>query len=175
MKSRTLISDQLLTWSETNGRNILRSAAQTSATAIVAIAVIAVTAVAWLAHRAFQTMRQTELQMCGWSRPRPQALPVGESSRAASPDGLRAASERRRNHDGPGELPPGSRDSRRNFRDQSRAAAPPRGFVRIGDERIEFIAHRPHRYPVCRRAHCEHDRELAHDRASFFSHSGARP
>lgn len=175
MKFRLLLSDQLLTWSEIYGRYFLRSVAQASKTAFAAIAVIAIAAIAWFAHRTVQAVRQTELQMRRGPRPRPQALPVGEPPRTAPSDGLRAARKRRRSHDRPGEFPSGPRDTRGNLRDQSRAVAPPRGAVTIRDERNEFIAHRPHRYPICRRAHCEHDRELAYDRTSFFSHPGARP
>src|SRR5450755_1436190 len=90
MSTLHLLSDHVYDWSARSLKQNIVGVAQ--APTIVAAEASAVgCGAARLADRALQALRQTELQMCRGSRSRPEVLPVGELSRRATADGLRAA------------------------------------------------------------------------------------
>lgn len=160
MNTRSLISDQLNTWSEIYAKYCIIHFAQ-AARAVAASYAGFGHAAARLAHRTLQALWQTWLQVCRWPRPWPQALPVGEFPRLPATNGLRATSRSGRRRRATGKLPAGPRDSRGGLRDQPRTAAPPRSALRRSSEPAAAIAHPPHRCAIWRHAHCQYARSVA--------------
>jgi hypothetical protein len=81
-----------------------------------------VCAAARLAHRALQTLRQTRMQMCSGTRPRPQVLPLHQPARSNAGNGLHPTGGSRHGRSIPRELSFCPRDSRPDLQHQSRTA-----------------------------------------------------
>jgi hypothetical protein len=173
MSTLHLLSDHVYDWSARSLKQNIVGVAQ--APTIVAAEASAVgCGAARLADRALQALRQTELQMCRGSRSRPEVLPVGELSRRATADGLRAAGKSGGHPRARRQLPRGTHDARRGLRDQPRAVTAPRGALRVGGERNVTAAH-----PTDRRfRRCavprQHGRGMACRRAALNHHRGNR-
>ena len=171
MKHLHLLSDHVYDWSDTTIEQILICVAQAQAIVAAQIAALGCGA-ARLIDRALQALRQAGLQVRRGPRPRTQVLPVGEFSRGAAADGLRAAGKSRGDSRARRQLPRSPHDARRGLRDQPRAVAAPRGAVRAGGERNVAAAH-----PIDRRfrrcaAPRQHGRGMAHRRAALSQHRG---
>jgi hypothetical protein len=129
MYLRALESDQFETWSDKNPEPAHRSFAETPPGSPAPTA-SAPSHPPRFSHRALQTMRQASMQMRRRPWPWPQVLLVGQLSRLAAADGLRAAGVVRANGRAPSQLPSSPRDPGGDLRDQPRTAAPPRGALR---------------------------------------------
>lgn len=153
-------SDQLYKWSDKYRERACRCLEKTSPSAFAPVAPAQVNP-ARLADRALQALRQARVQMRRGPRPWPQVLPFGEPPGLAATNGLCAAGGARSSCGVRRQLPPGSRDLRRDFRDQPRTPAPPRGALSSQHERSCFRPACIHRCWVERRAPRQHDRSLA--------------
>jgi len=171
MKHLHLLSDHVYDWSDRSIREILVCVAQ--APAIVAAQTSTLgCGVARLTDRALQALWQAGLQMCRGSGSRPEVLPVGELSGRAAANGLRATGESGSHSRARRQLPGGAHDARRGLRDQPRAAAAPRGALRLGGERNVATAHpTDRRFRRCA-APRQHGRDLARRRAALNHHRG---
>jgi hypothetical protein len=171
MKQLLISSDHVYDWSDRSIRKILVCVAQ-APTGVAAQTPTIGCSVAWLADRALQALRQARLQMCRGSRSRPEVLPVGELSRRAAADGLRATGKSGSHSRARRQLPRGAHDARRGLRDQPRAATAPRGALRVGGERNVATAHhtdrRFRRCPAPR----QHGRGMAPRRAALNDYRG---
>jgi hypothetical protein len=166
-----LISGHVYDWSVKFFRKIILGT--TKAPAIAAAKAPAFgCGVARLADRALQALRQARLQVRRRSRSRPEVLPVGELSRRATADGLRAARRSGRDPHAGGELPSGAYGARGSLRDQPRTVAAPRGAVRARGERSAPIAHAIDRHRRRRAAPCQHARGVARGRATLSRSRG---
>ena len=134
-------SDQLYTWSDEYTHRTRCCASQTPRRPRASAAAPSIDP-ARLSDRAIQAMWQAGMQMRRRSRAWTQVLSVGELSRPAPADGLRASGGLRASFGVPCQLSADARDSGRDLRDQPRVAAPPRGALT-----------RPHE-PVSRRSAC---------------------
>jgi len=121
-----ILSDQLCTWSDEYTYGTCCCTSQTPRRPCASAAAPSIDS-AWLSNRAIQAMRQAGMQMCRWSRAWAQVLSVGELSRPAPADGLRAPGGLRASFGVSCQLSAYARDSGRDLRDQPRVAAPPRG------------------------------------------------
>jgi len=117
-----------------------------------------------LADRALQALWQAGVQMCRWSRSRPEVLPVGEFSWSA--DGLRAAGKSGSDPRARRQLPRSTRGARGGLRDQPRAVTAPRGALRAGGERNVATAAHPRRFRRCAAAR-QHGRGMTRRRAGI--------
>lgn len=128
----------------------------------------------WLSDRALQKMRQAGMQMRRRPRPRSQVLFVGQLSRLAAADGLRAVGVVRANDRVPRQLPSSPRDPGGDLRDQPRTAAQTRGalkaryapsdFAHAGTGRCGTGWHTPRQYA----------RRVARRRSQGFAYRGGR-
>jgi hypothetical protein len=134
MKYAQLLSDHVYDWSDRSFRKILGRVAQAAAIVAAKTSTVGCGA-AGLADRALQALWQAGLQMCGGPRPWPEVLPVGEFSRRAAADGLRAPRRRGGDPHAGRQFPRDTRGARGGLRDQSRAVTAPRGALRTGGER----------------------------------------
>jgi len=166
-------SDQVIMWSDWDAQEILCCAQATPQTAAAEAATTGVR-VARLAHRALQTLRQARVQMRRWPRTRSQVLSVGELPGQSSANGLRPSGRSRRDQRTRCQLSSGARDLGADLRDQPRTAAASRGALRHGGERGSNHAHHSHRFPVWRRAACQHARGLVRRRARVAADRGGR-
>jgi len=78
----------------------------------------------WLAHRTLQTLRQTRMQMCSGSRPRPQVLSLHQPAGSNASYGLCPAGGAQHRRSVHRELSLGPRNPRSNLLHQSRIASP---------------------------------------------------
>ena len=139
-----IYSDQLYMWSVINGRtNHFRT--QAPPQAIAAQTSPARLCASGLPDRALQALRQSELQMRRWSRPRSQVLPLGKLPGALSADGLRPSGRPRAGQRTVGQPRPGARHLGGDLRDQSRTASQARATLRCTGEPDTLVAHRCHR------------------------------
>jgi len=122
-------SDQLYTWSDKSTESTRRRFAETPPRSPAPTA-SASSDPPRFSHRALQTMRQAGMQMRRQPGSRPQVLFVGQLSRLAAANGLRAAGGVRANSRVPGQLPSSPRDPRGDLRDQPRTAPPTRGALK---------------------------------------------
>ena len=114
-----------------------------------------------LAHRALQTLRQSQLSLCTGPRSWPQVLPLRELPAAAAANGLRASGALRAGQQLTGGLSARERDPGRDLRDQPGALASSRDTLSERGER-DPSAHHPHRFPPgTRSAHIHRDAGLA--------------
>src|SRR6266849_4494131 len=90
MNTLYLLSDQSLTWSVRLGKQVQCCFARAPREAARAAPTLARDS-ARLAHRALQTLRQSQLSLCEGSWSWPQVLPLRELPPAAAANGLRAA------------------------------------------------------------------------------------
>src|ERR1017187_7553824 len=128
MNNLHLLSDHVYDWSARSIKQSIVGVAQAAAGVAAQTSAVGCGA-ARLADRALQTLRQAGLQMCRRSRPRPEVLPVGELSRRATADGLRAAGKSGRHPGASRQLLPGTHGPRGGLRDQPRAFTAPRGAL----------------------------------------------
>lgn len=154
------LSVQSYTCSETDGEQTLFLSAQTPSAVAPDIAAHGAP-LARLAHRALPALRQAGLQVRPRRGSRSQVLPLGELPGPATADRLRAPRRLRASEPVPVELPAASQRPRRDLRDQSRAAAPPRGALRHAGGRIESSTRPRNRYRGCRCGADQHGPELA--------------
>src|SRR5260221_13365615 len=140
MKHLLSFSDYVYDWSARSLRQIIVGIAQAQA-GVASEASAVGSGAARLADRALQTLRQAGMQVRRGSRPRPKVLPVGELSRRATADGLRAPGKSGGHPRARCQLPRGTRGSRGGLRDQPRAVTAPRGALRTGGERNVAAAH----------------------------------
>ena len=121
-------SDQLYTWSDEYTRETRCCTSQTPQRPCASAAAPAID-FAWLSDRTIQAMRQAGMQMRRRSRAWTQVLSVGELSRPAPANGLRAPRGLWASFGVSCQLSAGARDSARDLRNQPRVAAPPRGAL----------------------------------------------
>jgi hypothetical protein len=171
MSTVHLLSDHVYDWSDSSIKQIIVGVEK--AQAIVAAQTAAAGCGATrLVDRALQALRQAGMQMCRRSRPWAQVLPVGELSRRATADGLRATGKCGGHARASHQLPAGAHDPRRGLLDQSRAATAPRGALKSGGERHVTAAHRTdRRFRRCT-APRQHARGMARRRAALNQHRG---
>ncbi len=166
MNNLHLLSDHVYDWSDNSIRKV--SICVAKAQAIVAAQTSTIgCGTARLVDRALQALRQAGLQMCRRSRPRPEVLPVGELSRRATADGLRAPGKCGSHSRARRQLPRGAHDARGGLRDQPRAVTAPRGALRAGGERNLAAAHPTDRRFRRRAAPRQHGRGMARRRAAL--------
>jgi len=171
MNDMDLLSGHVYDWSARSFGKIIVSVTKAPAIA-VAKAPASGCGVARLADRALQALRQPWLQMCRRTRPRPEVLPVGELSRRATADGLRAPGKSGGHSRARRQLPRGAHDARGGLRDQPRAVTAPRGALRAGGERNVAAAHpTDRRFRRCATPR-QHGRGMACRRAARYHHRG---
>jgi len=129
MCSLEILSDQLYTWSDEHRKRTCCQPEKAPASACAPVAA-AQGSTARLAHRAFQTLWQTRVQVRRRSRPWPQVLSFGEPLGLAATDGLCAAGMSRPDRRIGRQLSPSPRDLGSDLRDQPRTPAPPRGALK---------------------------------------------
>ena len=170
------LSDQLYIWSDTHAPQLAQTdfccLAPTPSPAI-APAATARPRAPWFSHRALQALREAGMQVRPRPRSWPEVLPLGQSLRATTANGL----------DPPGLLPPDHRvcnqlpsppsDGGRDLRDQSRAVVPSRGTLRNLHESRTCL-NLGFRRQTWQPAACEHALRLARRRISWPSNSGGR-
>jgi hypothetical protein len=171
MNNLHLLSDHVYDWSDISIRKIVVGVTKASAIAAAQTAALGCGA-ARLADRAIQALRQAGLQVRRGSRSRPEVLSVGELSRRATADGLRASGKSRGYARARRQLPRGAHDARGSLRDQSRAFAAPRGALKAGGERNVAAAHPTDRR--CRRCAAlrQHGRGMARRRTALHHNRG---
>jgi hypothetical protein len=167
MYRNTLQSDQFYTWSDEYTEAATGGLAQTTYCSSAPVTSPPGDP-ARLTYRALQALRQAGMQMRRWPRSRPQILSLREPPRLTATNGLCAAGVLRTNGRAPGQLSPGSRDIRRDLRDQPRTAAPPRGTLRNGRERSAFLAYGLYRCEIGWRAPRQYARRLVGSPSELF-------
>lgn len=171
MSTLHLLSDHVYDWSARSIKQVIVGVAQTTASVAAQTSALGCGATR-LADRTLQALRQTGMQMCRGSRAWPKVLPVGELSRRATADGLRAPGKSGNHSRARRQLPRGAHDARRGLRDQPRAVTAPRGALRVGGERNLAAAHpTDRRFRRCA-APRQHGRGMARCRAALNQHRG---
>jgi hypothetical protein len=171
MSVQSLSSDHVYDWSARSIKQDIIGITQ-APTDLAARAAATGCDLARLADRALQALWQAGLQMRRRSRPRPEVLPVGELSRRATADGLRATGRCGRHSGARRELPRGAHGSRGGLRNQPRTVTAPRGALRLGGERNVAAAHpTDRRFRRCA-APRQHGRGMARRRAARNHHRG---
>ena len=173
MKLFSLMSDQLYTWSDSNAERTHCRFAKTPPSSPAPTA-SAPRDPARFPHRALQTMWQAGMQMRRRPRSWPQVLSVGELSRPAAANGLRAAGVSCSDGRVPRQLPSSPRDLGGHLRDQPRTAAPSGGALKDRYERSAFRPPHTDRCGIGRRAPRQYARRLARRRPQLFDHCGGR-
>src|SRR5512147_1212740 len=87
-KNSRILSDQYDNWSDSFAEAIA-SISPEPAQKPPAPTTALLCAAARLTHRTLQTLRETRLQMCSGTRPRPQVLPLHQPARSNTGNGLR--------------------------------------------------------------------------------------
>jgi hypothetical protein len=121
-------SDQCYTWSDEYTHEARCCTSQTPQRPCASAAAPSID-FAWFSNRAIQAMRQAGMQMRRRSRAWAQVLSVGELSRPAPANGLRAPGGLRASFGISCQLSADARDPGRDLRNQPRVAAPPRGAL----------------------------------------------
>jgi hypothetical protein len=171
MSTVHLLSDHVYDWSARSIKQIIVGVEKAQAIVAAQTATVGCGATR-LVDRALQALRQAGMQMCRRSRPWSEVLPVGELSRGATADGLRATGKCGGHPRAGHQLPPGAHDPRRGLLDQSRASTAPRGALKTGGERQVAAAHRTdRRFRRCA-APRQHARGMAHLRAALNHRRG---
>jgi hypothetical protein len=168
-----LASDQLLAWSDENSETDHRRLANAPPSAPAPIAP-AQRCPPWFSHRALQALWQARMQMRRRPRSWPQVLPVGELSRPASTNGLRAARVLRAGERVSGQLPPRSPGPGGDLRDQPRTPTPSREAVTDRHERSALSPPRADRSGTGRRAPRQYARQLARPGPQFDGPRGGQ-
>jgi hypothetical protein len=167
----SLVSDQLLAWSDEYTERIRCRAAKTPRRSCASTPSAQIDS-AWLAHRAIQTVWQAGVQMRGWARTWPQVLSVGKLSRPTAANGLCAAGCLWRNSRVSSQLSSKPRDSGSNLRDQPRVVAPSRGALKRCYERVAGCRARPYRCGIGRCASGQYAGRLARRQRGEFAFCG---
>ncbi len=162
-----LVSDQLYTWSDEYTKGIRCRTAKASQRSCAPTTAAQID-FARVHHRAVQAVRQAGMQMRRRSRSWPQVLSVGELSRPAAANGLRAAGGLWADGGVSRQLSPEPRNSGDNLRDQPRIAAPSRGALKRQHERVTARSSRLERYGIGRRASRQYARRLARRQRTQF-------
>jgi hypothetical protein len=171
-----LESDQLYTWSDENYKNPEPAHRRFAETPPGSPPTAASTPSdpPRFSHRALQTMRQAGMQMRRRPGARPQVLLVGQLSRLAAADGLRAAGIVHANGRVPDQLPSSPRDPGGDLRDQPRTTAPTRGAIRACHAPSGFCHSDVVRCGIGRRAPSQYAGSLAGQRFRGFAYRGGR-
>jgi hypothetical protein len=140
MNTFYLLSDQLLAWSVCFGKQVHCCFARAPREAAQAASTPAQHS-ARLAHRALQTLRQSQLSLCTGPWSWPQVLPFRELPAAAAANGLRAAGVLRAGQQLTGGLSARARDPGRDLRDQPGALASSRDTLSERGERDQPAHH----------------------------------
>ena len=162
-----LVSDHLYTWSDEYAKGIRCRTAKASQPSCAPITATQID-FARVHHRAIQAMRQAGMQMRRRSRSWPEVLSVGELSRPAATNGLRAAGSLWTDGGVSRQLSPEPRNSGDDLRDQPRIAAPSRGALKRQHERVTACSSRSERCEIGRRASRQHARRLARRQRTQF-------
>ena len=116
-----------------------------------------------LAHRALQTLWQTQMQMCSGTRTRSQVLPLRQPTGSNAGDGLCSAGGSRLGRSIPRKLSFSPRDSRSDLQYQSRTA--PSQGASIEESRVHrkpyILGWSPDRSPPGGHSHRQHAGNLA--------------
>ncbi len=145
MNPLPLISDQFFAWSGCLGKQVHCCFARTPREAAQAAPSLAQHS-ARLAHRALQTLRQSQLSLCTGPWSWTQVLPLRELPPTAAANGLRAAGTLRAGQHLTVELSARARDPGRDLRDQPGALASSRDTLSECGER-DRSAHQSCRFP----------------------------
>jgi hypothetical protein len=145
MNTLYLVSDQLLAWSVCLDKQVYSCVARAPREAAKAASTPAQYS-ARLAHRALQTLWQSQLSLCTGPWPWPQVLSLRELPSATPTNGLRAAGAPRADQHLTGKLSARARDPGRDLRDQPGDLASSRDTLSELGERDES-AHRSSRFP----------------------------
>lgn len=129
MRTARVLSDQSYDWSEENNEKAFKLCTSQASKDPSASATSSRRHSSRLTHRALQALRQARLQVCRRARPRPKALPFGNTVSRSPSNGLRAPGLRRAGGRVSDTLPLGAEDSRRDLRDQSGTTAPKGRYV----------------------------------------------
>lgn len=140
MNALYLLSDQLLAWSVSFGKQVYFCVASAPREAARA-APTSAQHFARLAHRALQTLRQSQLSLCTRPWSWPQILPLSELPPPTAANGLRAAGAIRAGQHLTGGLSAGARDPGRDLRDQPGTPAPSRDTLNERGERDQSAHH----------------------------------
>src|SRR5271169_6390045 len=111
MSTLRLLSDHIYDWSDQSLEQNIVGVTQAPASVAAQTSAVGCGA-ARLADRALQALRQAGLQMCRGSGSRSEVLPVGEFSRRAAADGLRAPGKSGGHSRSDRQLPRGAHDAR---------------------------------------------------------------
>lgn len=159
MISNGLISDQSFLWSARYEREIFFRSEETPQLPAAQAATTGLHPPGF-SHRAVQALWKTRMQVRRRSRARPQVLPFGQLPWQVTANGLRSPKRLRRGQRAHRQLSAGTRNSRRDIRDQPRIAAPKRGALRSRGEPGTHCAYCPHRHSGWRSSYCQHARRL---------------
>lgn len=163
MNLKATYSDQLSNWSVNVRRSRYQCLATTAEKAAHTASAIGFP-IARLAHRALQTLWQCQLSLSKKPRPRPQILPLGQLSKVAAKDGLRARSLSREGTRISQALRRRPGDPQGDLRHQQRALASARNI--LTDSNNDSTSHRDRptgirRYQSGRSHHGENAKRLA--------------
>jgi hypothetical protein len=122
MNKSTIISDQYDNWSDIFTEAIAPISPEPTQKPPAPTTAL-VCAPPRLAHRTLQTLRQTRMQMCSGTRPRPQVLPLHQPAGSNAGYGLCSTGSSRHGRSMPRELSRRTRDPRSNLQHQSRTAS----------------------------------------------------
>lgn len=114
-----MVSDQLYDWSDIQEQERVLLAKEAPSARWPTVTVRSRTS--WLSHRAIQTLRQTWLPLCEWTRTRTQVLPVDQSIRSSTRDALCSTKLAGASRALPDRLSEGSRNPGRDCEHQPRA------------------------------------------------------
>lgn len=158
MIQKSVVSDQLVYWSDTNEEQIsyISSAKAKNSFRQASPSRCCSTR---LLDRALQTLWQARVQMCAWSWSWSQVLPVRQPDRSQTPDGLCSPEVPRTGRRVPCEFPQDKAALGRNMCDQPRASTPQRaivgeshGILRVRCNDNMFSRHRGDRHCLCQYA-----------------------
>jgi len=114
-----MISDQLIDWSDVRESERVLFAKEAASARFPTLTVRSRTS--WLSHRAIQTLRETGLPLCKWTRTRTEVLPIDQSIGSSTRDALRSSKLPGPSRALPGRLLEGSRNPERDYEHQPRA------------------------------------------------------
>jgi hypothetical protein len=144
-------TDQLIMWPDHHARSARSRAAPTAPQAHPRLAGTR-SYYAGFADREVQALRPPRMSLRRGTRPRTEALSLGQHLRRAAADGLCAERQRRGGTRFGRQLQQGPRDPERDLRHQHRASAPPRG-ARLRDPVTTRAAFELGMLGSCRRCH----------------------
>ena len=169
----TILSDQLYTWSDENTETAFCRIAETPQCSFAPTS-SPPSDPPRFSHRALQAMWQARMQMRRRPGAWPEVLSLGQLSRLAATDGLRAAGVVRPNRRVPRQLPSSPRDSEVDLRNQPRTAASTRGTLKGCHACSGFCHPGAHGCPLGRYAPGQYAGGLARQPFRGCAHRGGR-